>query len=407
MKNKIILISLSSIIVIILTGFILQFAVRSNYSSIEEGTIKKEPVVSVTIPNTSYNNDISVSNEGPSDFAFDEKESSIKNESIVSVTVPITSYYSDISRSNESSLDFTYDKEESTIKNEPTEPSTISDTSLNNDIRQSFESFFDFIPDDYIYVNEETYKILVDAYNKVDFFGSFKKGNINVYDFYIEKYKQLIRNEVTFIGREATIVGGENDEELFLNEVGYFRYKDVNEFKKILSDAIFYFFDMDECGAPELCIDIGSSIYIFKYIRESERIILWYESGTTYISLIGSKKVNWNRGGISHVFYQLDDDGEEKTTVFFFFREDYNKKTDQGEVTFFVAYPKYGKGEIKITDEIKNQGYYTDSHQLYYFKVTEEQYDELTNRYYESEKLAREMIKDVSFSYEDLFGEGD
>ena len=40
---------------------------------------------------------------------------------------------------------------------------------------------------------------------------------------------------------------------------------------------------------------------------------------------------------------------------------------------------------------------------MYRFRVTEEQDDELTNDYFAATKLADEKIKDVSYTYDELF----
>lgn len=59
---------------------------------------------------------------------------------------------------------------------------------------------------------------------------------------------------------------------------------------------------------------------------------------------------------------------------------------------------------MQVTDEIKEEGYYDKGHAIYYFKVTEKQYNELTKNYFEAEQLAKENIKKVSYTYEELFG---
>ena len=60
--------------------------------------------------------------------------------------------------------------------------------------------------------------------------------------------------------------------------------------------------------------------------------------------------------------------------------------------------------EIEITDEMKSQGVYDLFWGQWYFRITDEQYYELTNGYWEAYKTAEERIKDVTYTYEELFG---
>jgi hypothetical protein len=39
----------------------------------------------------------------------------------------------------------------------------------------------------------------------------------------------------------------------------------------------------------------------------------------------------------------------------------------------------------------------------YYFRVTEDQWKKLTNPFFESRELSKEKIKDVTFTYQELF----
>ena len=111
----------------------------------------------------------------------------------------------------------------------------------------------------------------------------------------------------------------------------------------------------------------------------------------------------WNGEGIRHIFYQLDKDGEEEYSLFFFERDGYNKKTKQGEIIYMVALPQYANNnkQIEITREMKKQAYFDGLE--YHFRVTEEQYNELTKAYYTAWDLAEENLKKFTFTYDELW----
>ena len=58
----------------------------------------------------------------------------------------------------------------------------------------------------------------------------------------------------------------------------------------------------------------------------------------------------------------------------------------------------------ELSDDMKNQAVYDQADERYYFRVTEKQYKELTEKYDEAVKNAREKLKHVTYTYEELFG---
>lgn len=59
---------------------------------------------------------------------------------------------------------------------------------------------------------------------------------------------------------------------------------------------------------------------------------------------------------------------------------------------------------MTVTEEMKAEGIYEESSGQWYFRVTEEQWYELADIYLEAEETARIKIKDVTYTYEELFG---
>lgn len=249
-------------------------------------------------------------------------------------------------------------------------------------------------------VDDGTFEMIEQAYSEVDFYSEFKKGNENNYDFYKEKYRKLVTQEKPFFDNESKEI-------CYLEELWHIKI-DSEIHKYDPNNYVYYFFDIDEDDAPELCIsDEVRFIYIFKYIKKSDRIILWYKMENTWLRLNGSKAIRWNYEGTRHEFYQLNKKGEEVITVSFFERIDYNEKLAQREVVYMTALPLYTKRHKNkgITEEIKNKAYTnSEDDERYYFRVTQEQYDALTEDYFKAEKLARENLKEVTYTYEELFG---
>ena len=113
--------------------------------------------------------------------------------------------------------------------------------------------------------------------------------------------------------------------------------------------------------------------------------------------------MRWDNGS-GAVFYKLDENGEEVCSISFMIRNAYNAVIGP---RYLVSLPVYAEAERNEIDEnIVKQGYYDRSAAIYYFRVTESQYDELTNDYYQAREAAEYELADVTYySYEKLFGE--
>jgi len=274
---------------------------------------------------------------------------------------------------------------------------TNGDKTLSN--AEIYDSFLDFSYMKMRFVNDDEFEILKDLYEDIDFFGEFKWGNLEKYDFYVEQYQKLLSSASAFVVEDV-------DEEFFLKDYGNFKI-DFDADRYDLNDYIYYFFDVDEDETPELCIvDRIHGIYIFKYNLTTNKFVLWKDMSPSYYKLNGSLKIRWNREGISHVFSILNEEAKEICTVSFFSREEFDKETGKSEVIYMVSLPRYSDIVISTAIEsMKEQGYYDKGKDLYYFKVTEIQYVELTASYFGAEELALEKLNEITFTYEELFGD--
>jgi hypothetical protein len=249
------------------------------------------------------------------------------------------------------------------------------------------------------FVNDELYMLIKAAYCEIDFYGEFNSIRKEDYNHYIHKFKELIDNETTFL----CIMTGE---ELHLSE-----FKSIRTDPTSFKEFTFYFFDMNGDSTPELCVvDDANCTYIFMYQPEYDRIILWLELGVWWYNIIGQQKIGWNREGINHLFYQLNEKGDEKCTVTFFSKTYFVHETELGdiyhwgEIFFMVSLPIYDDDRnYALTDDMKNISYLDSLSGRYYFRVTEEQYEILTNDYFEAEKMAEKNIDEVRYRYNELF----
>lgn len=237
------------------------------------------------------------------------------------------------------------------------------------------------------YASQQTFEAVRGFYSEIDFFGEFQKGDTEVYGEYKEVFLKLLQNEMPFHNRET----GEN---VYLKDFGRFKEKYAPQ------ELEYCFFDMNEDRFPELVIRNNWDAYIFQYDAEANECVLWYSMESGWYSLIGSRKVMWLGSGKYLVFYLLDQEGGEEYYTFFF-----ANWFNEYESLHVVMVPKYKEaGRITVTEEMKAEGIYERYSGQWYFRVTEEQWDELADIYLEAEETAREKIKDVTYTYEELFG---
>ena len=97
----------------------------------------------------------------------------------------------------------------------------------------------------------------------------------------------------------------------------------------------------------------------------------------------------------------LDEKGEIEIESFFF---SYN--ISEKERLNIIEIPEYmdGSSQMKLTDEMKSQGIFTTNSGSWYFRVSDEDFEELENRYMEAFEEAGKQKEEVTYTYEELFG---
>jgi hypothetical protein len=266
--------------------------------------------------------------------------------------------------------------------------------------------YFTRIYENIKFVNSEMYSIIEESYENIDFKSQFNKGNIRDYDIYKENYRKLLNCESTFYDKRT-------QQDYYINQFNEMNYADTsliygNKYADIYdpNNYIYYFFDMDDDGSPELCITNEIRfVYIIKYDVEHDRFVLWYEIPGTWERLFGSKKL-WVYGGgmpVQYAYYELSEDGEIESTLQFYLEGYYDNDIKDYNTMYMVAFPIYTdkNKQINLTDEMIEHSVYDKYN--YYFRVTEDQWKKLTNPFFESRELSKEKIKDVTFTYQELF----
>ena len=256
-----------------------------------------------------------------------------------------------------------------------------------------FEYWIDFQEEwDLPYADEKTFEQIKKAYAEVDFFGEFEKGDESVYDEYITKYYELLQNNMPVYDpvTDTYIPVMEYD------EFGWY-YEDYGQ-----TNFEYYLFDIDGDELPEMAIQTyGHGYYVFDYNADTEEYSVWYPMGGIWYTIMGTRKVQWAGNGHNLAFYQLDERGEEECETFFF-----SRYKNEEIYLCMVMLPKYADSskEIAVTEEMKNQGVYEKSSGQWYFRITQEQFDELAEKYWEAYHLADKQWEEGSYTYEELFG---
>lgn len=240
------------------------------------------------------------------------------------------------------------------------------------------------------FVNAETFALIREAYENVDFSSEFEKGDPAVYEECNLAFRRMIRNEAPFLDRET-------GKEVYIKDRTASMY---------ISD--YYFFDMNGDGLPELCIDGYLYDLVFTYDLEKDQCILWKQ--LEYMTIIGTRKAEKSYedfGNYVFDFVQLDTNGEvEYNTMFFSQPADLFYHNDL--IINMVMFPNYADSEkrCEITEEMKQQGVFEESSGQWFFRITDEQFEELEKIYMEALGSVWKERKKVTYTYEELFGAG-
>lgn len=243
------------------------------------------------------------------------------------------------------------------------------------------------------YVDEELYAEIKDICKNIDFTPSFDPGDVTKYDLYKKKFKKFINGEVTVWIKET-------GEELYIyNFHGLEEFRAVIELGEYDIDRYsYYFFDINGDEDPELCIknQLGY-IYVFQYDEDRDQIVLWKEYISNSIFLMGTQKLGFAGGWSGDGMIRVDENGDRVFFVHFWVLGGGPYQNDIEDYGFLVSLPEY----IELRDDMIEQAIYEDDR--YYFRVTEEQFEELTKDYNDAEKAVHAALDEVTYTYTELF----
>lgn len=265
-----------------------------------------------------------------------------------------------------------------------------------------YDSFWDFEEERNLpYADERTFAKLKEAYEAVDFYGEFQQGDQETNVIYIEAFRKLVQNEVTFYDRETGqdyFLKDYEGVQLDIEEEGTY---DPDRFK-------YYFFDADGDGCPELGIleeypeGHSAFLYLFRYDMDTQRYSLWITLYPPYDRLLGTGKVLMYDGvhmKIDYGYYELDREGEVKYKAYLYYLP-----ISMFEQLCLVMLPADPSRNTAVSRGMEQCGIYARESGEWYFRVTEEQFRELETLLGDAYEASREKGEAVLYTYEELFG---
>ena len=260
------------------------------------------------------------------------------------------------------------------------------------------------------FVDEDTFRTLSEIYAGIDFGGEFSSGDTEVHDLYKRQFLRLLEREATFFDRTTHreyYIDGFNEMD-FTTSGGrstFAGHKDTYDPR----NYIYYFFDANGDGTPKLAISDGVRfIYIIKYDSDSDRFILWHEISATRIRPLGTRKLYLYSGNfpVDYAFFYLDQYGEVEYSLWFYIAGYHDTQESQDVYIYMVSLPIFTdeSRNIQISESMEKQAFIDERNNRLYFRVTEEQWGELTRSFFDARRLAEEKIQDVRFTFEELFG---
>ena len=267
--------------------------------------------------------------------------------------------------------------------------------------QREYDDWHDMLEDKRLpYANTETFEFLRDAYAEINFSGELESGDLDIYPLYLDAFYRLFQEDALLTDRETggTMLLSEFPffEDFFTAEEG----EDESWSKK--DRYSFGFFDMDGDGAPELTVyQFAVGYVVLDYNVKEDVYTIWYDAEACWYGLAGSGKMLWAWDGRYLAFYQLDESGAEACGTFCGSMY-YNGE----EAVCLVMLPTYTKEEERlfVPEEIQAQGSYSQLDGQWCFRVTGEQYAEITEAFWDAYDLVKEHKERGFDTYEELFG---
>lgn len=172
----------------------------------------------------------------------------------------------------------------------------------------------------------------------------------------------------------------------------------------------YYFFDADGDGYPELGIleqypdGHSAFLYLFRYDPDRAEYSLWNTLYPPYDLLLGTGKVLEYDGyhmKMDYGYYQLDAEGRVEYKAYLYYLP-----IRLFEQLCLVMLPVYTDPDLNenVNRRMEQCGICARGSGEWYFRVTEEQFEELEEIFWEAMESAEEKRMEVLYTYEELFG---
>ncbi|WP_052339441.1 hypothetical protein [Gorillibacterium massiliense] len=243
------------------------------------------------------------------------------------------------------------------------------------------------------YVSKKTYEKIAEICSNIDFMGNFKPMKLEENSFYREQFLKVLNGEESYINKL---------EEKGLSDLVEFDPQNRKEYT-------YYFFDMNGDEVPELMVFGNDMRYIdiFSFDTKTNKVELLdiEKAGTSYF--LGNNKMGaWYDGtGITYEFYEVDENGDINSKIFFHSEGYLNDISNEEDAIYMVGF-REGSEEFEkyklLAKEMGEQLINKDG--IYIMRISKEQYDQVTQNYFKSRKIAEENIKKVTYTFDELFG---
>lgn len=237
-------------------------------------------------------------------------------------------------------------------------------------------------PEDMVFASQESIELLADIYEEIGFEGEYQSGDKTVYNFYKQKFALLLEGKVKMYDS--------NGKESLLND----RYPPMKGYEG--AGTVFYFFDMDEDGTPELCVQGVFGTYVCKYDADSNQYIQWWGTTNSGCFILGTRRISDDRSGDTERLFLLDKDGHTERSITFYISYQPNP------IKYLVSIPDFEErvGAGQIPDSMKQEILYEEYWHIYYLRVTKEQYGELISGLHEAEELSKKERVPLSYFFD-------
>lgn len=237
-------------------------------------------------------------------------------------------------------------------------------------------------------VSKKTYEKVVEISSHIDFMGNFEPINFEE-DSFREQYLKVLKGEETYI-------------DIFWDSAKAFDPQNMKEYT-------YFYFDMDGDSVPELIVSGGDMrfIYFFSFNTKINKVELFdYEYAGYYYFLGNNKMGAWYNGtGLSYEFYEVDKNANRNYKICFHSEGYFNDITEEEDAIYLVGFGEDSEefeNYISLAKEMGEQLFERSGR--YFLRISKEQYDQVTQDYFEAREAAEENIKKVTYTFDELFG---